>query len=93
MKTNTPLDPNAIPIDDYYDEITPVTSSGKTIPNDERLLALNNERLKWMAISLICITILCLLLIGTLIWYFTYYRSKRPNKGGFQTIQGHSSNV
>jgi hypothetical protein len=91
LKANTPLDPNAIPVDDY-DENSKSTSSVRNIPAEERLLALKNEGLKWIALSLVCITILCILLVITLIWLFTCRRSKPSAKNGFQPVPN-SSNV
>jgi hypothetical protein len=91
LKANTPLDPNAIPIDEY-DENIKSTSPVRNLPDEARILALKNEGLKWIALSLVCITILCLLLVITLIWLFTCRRSKHSNKGGFQPVPN-SSNV
>jgi hypothetical protein len=91
LKTNTPIDPNAIPIGD--DENFESTSSVGSISDEQRIVALKNEGLKWIAISLVCITILCILLVITLIWLFTCRRSKRYNTAGFQPIQARSSNV
>jgi hypothetical protein len=54
---------------------------------------MRNETLKWLALILVCVTILFLLLVGTLIWFFTCRPSKRHNKAGFQPVQLDSSNV
>ncbi|CAF0726633.1 unnamed protein product [Adineta ricciae] len=91
LKANKPIDPNAIPTDDYDDNGNPSTVGGKTY--EERRLILRNETLKWIALSLICITILVLLIVGIIIWFFHFRPSQRYNKAGFQVVQPNNSNV
>lgn len=89
LKAKTPMDPNAIPGDDY-DENSLLTT---TVSDEARLISLRNEGLKWIAISLICITILCALLVITLIWLFTYRRAQQHNKNGFKRVPPNGTNV
>lgn len=98
LKVNNPIDPNEISAYDY-DETAYVTSTAfvpqvtNSMEYEARLLELKNERLKWIALTFVCITILCILFVITLIWYFTCGPSKRNQKAGFQPVQPNSSNV
>ncbi|UJR33612.1 hypothetical protein I4U23_021048 [Adineta vaga] len=91
LKANKPIDPNAIPTDDYDDNSNPSSVGGKSY--EERRIILRNETLKWITLSLVCVTILCLLLVGTTIWFFHCRPTQRYNKAGFQAVQPNSSNV
>lgn len=99
LKVNGPIDPNAIPEDDdYYDSPnTPAIDNPprpKTDPEEElERLAMKNERLKWISLSLVCITILCLLFVGTLIWFLTCRPTKQRTKGEFKIVKPPPSNV
>ena len=91
LKVNEPTDPNAIPTDDYYDSVnTPAIenpSRTNADPEEEiERIAMKTERLKWLALSLVCITILCLLFVGTLIWFFTCRPTQQHKNGGFIAV-------
>ena len=95
---NKPIDSNAISSNNLNDKLyltsTIVNFQSKTNIKDKQrlLLELKNERLKWISLSLVCITILCILLVGTLIWFFTC-RQKQNYRQGFQPVVANSSNV
>ncbi len=61
--------------------------------DEERRAVLRNESLKWIALILVCITIICFLVFGTIIWFFTCRPSERYNKAGFRRVPPNSSNV
>ena len=91
LKANEPVDPNAIPTEHYdeYIDSAPTRDYAGTIPrfdDEEQQIAMKNERYKWIAISLVCTTLLCLLLIGTLIWFLACNPMKRYGKAGFQPV-------
>ncbi|CAF0725873.1 unnamed protein product [Adineta steineri] len=95
---NEPIDPNAIPTEDYDQNPDPssITDNSEIKPKDrfnERRTAMDNERLKWIALILVCITVLCLLIVGLIIWFFTCRPTHRVNKAGFQPVLPNSSNV
>ena len=49
----------------------------------------SNRRLKWMSFSLLGITMISIILVSSIIWFFTY----RRNKAGFQPVPMNASNV
>jgi len=94
LKGNEPNDPNAIPTDDYDDDIEqkPVEeiSPTHTISDEEVYrIAMKNETYKWISLSLVCITILAILFVGTLVWFFTCRPRRRNDKksGNFQRVE------
>ncbi|CAF1104326.1 unnamed protein product [Didymodactylos carnosus] len=58
--------------------------------DDNQRIALKNETLKWIALSLLAVTVLCLLIVITIIWFFTCRPKKSPS--GFKLVP-HSSSV
>ncbi|CAF2328248.1 unnamed protein product [Rotaria sp. Silwood2] len=95
---NNPIDPNAISPDDYeeYIDSTSAMDNFETTINlydEQRLIEMKNETFKWISLSLVCITILCLLFVGTLIWCCTCHPLKRNYKAGFRPVQQNGSNV
>ena len=91
LKANEPVDPNAIPVehyDEYMDSASTRDYAGtfSRFDDEEQQIAMKNERYKWIAVSLVCATVLCLLLIGTCIWFLTCNPMKRYGKAGFQPV-------
>lgn len=90
---NEPLDPNAIPTDDYDDDPDPPlidpSRATDTISDEEAYrIAMKNETYKWISLSLVCVTVLAILLVGTLVWFFTCRpRNASGKRAGFQTIE------
>ncbi|CAF2093442.1 unnamed protein product [Rotaria magnacalcarata] len=98
LKVNKPMDPNEILAYDYDENIdltSTIVGSHTTanINDEQRQIALKNETLKWISLSLVCITILCILLVVTLIWFFACRPSQRNYKGGFQPVQADATHV
>ncbi|CAF3341019.1 unnamed protein product [Rotaria sp. Silwood1] len=99
LKINDPIDPNAISPDDddedYIDSTSSIDNFQTTINlyDEKRRIEMKNETFKWISLSLVCITILCLLFVGTLIWCFTCRPLRRNYKAGFQPVQLNGSNV
>jgi hypothetical protein len=62
--------------------------------NDEhQRLAKKNKRLKYVSLSLVGITSISIIVVGTVIWFFTCHLPKTHNKSGFQRVPPNSSNV
>ncbi|CAF0986023.1 unnamed protein product [Rotaria sordida] len=98
FKVNKPIDPNAIPTDDNDENIDspPKIHKSQTLHdiNDEfHQIAKKNKTLKWISLSLVGITVFSILLVGTIIWFFTYHSPKTQNKAKFQRVPPASSNV
>lgn len=49
----------------------------------------NNRALKWISFSLIGLTMISIIVIGSIIWFFTY----RRHKAGFQPVPPNAANV
>jgi hypothetical protein len=98
LKTHEQADPNAIP-NEYYDDEAYAGGnqdhSHVKTSNDEEIyrITMKNQTMKWISLSLVCITILCLLLVGTIIWLFTCGPKKKHGNAEFESIRAVSSNV
>ncbi|CAF0751180.1 unnamed protein product [Rotaria sordida] len=98
LRVDNSNDPNAILSDDYEDYIDSTSTIDDIQPtinlyDEKRRRELKNETFKWISLSLVCITILCLLFVGTLVWCLTRRSLKRNYKAGFQPVQQNGSNV
>lgn len=62
--------------------------------NDEyNRIARKNLTLKWISLSLVTITVLSIILVGTIIWFFTYRSPKAQNRVEFQPVSPNKANV
>jgi plastocyanin domain-containing protein len=57
--------------------------------HEHHQIAKNNRRLKWISLSLLGITMISVILVSSIIWFFTY----RRHKAGFQPVPPNASNV
>ncbi|CAF1606869.1 unnamed protein product [Adineta ricciae] len=97
FKANKPIDPNEISTDDDDVDINSQSAIHKSqllTDNDEhQQLMIRNKRLKSIALSLLGITVISVLVVATIIWYFNRRASTTSTKTGFQRVPPVSSNV
>ncbi|CAF1173309.1 unnamed protein product [Adineta steineri] len=99
FKTNKSSDPNEISANDDDDQTinarSPIHKSQVITDNkdEQDQLVKRNKRLKWISLSLVGITLISVLVVGTIIWYCTYHMPKKTNKSGFQRVPPNSSSV
>ncbi|CAF3836595.1 unnamed protein product [Rotaria sp. Silwood1] len=98
FKINKPIDPNAIPTDDHDENLNLPTTIHKSQSlhnnyDEYYQISKKNKILKWISLTLVGITILSIILIGTMVWFYTYHVPKTHNKAKFQRVPPTSSNV